>query len=564
MITIVTGTYNRRPYLERMASSVRASIPRGIPYDFVIVDGGSEDGTLEWCKTQADITLIEHGELRGAIKAFTDGGKAAKGEYVILANDDVEFIGDGILRALVHLELNPTCGAVAFADNRPAPGYNDGYKVQTQSAQDPSGTPVSVPYAQVGMFRRWLADTVGWWGADDPIMSKARTYGGDNYLSSRIWEIGYSVDAVRGATVNDLIVKDELRDVNYKHEAQPSPFYERYPYGPRLTPTTTLPNPQDTKLRVLYAPVYEKNNAEQQKNKRGLREALARYFIVYELDYVNDSFDLSEIVATFRPDVLFTQVHGSSGRITPALLAKVRGMSPRMLVLNWNGDVYEDALLGKAAMTYLEHVDLQLVVNANVLEEYEKRGVRAAYWQVAFEPVSEPLPIVPKHDVIFLANNYSKSRTQIGQMLRELPCDVGLYGTGWPNASGQTLYDFTTGAALYRNAKIAIGDNQYNGYGFVSNRMFEALANGAFMLHQRVDGMEHLLGLTDGVHYVAWDTPDDLREKVQYWLNASHQNKREKIAQTGQTFVRTFHSFDARVRELFLEIMPRLNERVTA
>ena len=54
--------------------------------------------------------------------------------------------------------------------------------------------------------------------------------------------------------------------------------------------------------------------------------------------------------------------------------------------------------------------------------------------------------------------------------------------------------------------------------GYVSNRIFEALAAGAFLLHQEVPGLDELLGLEDGVHYVAWTDFDDLHHKVQYWL----------------------------------------------
>src|SRR3990172_8201697 len=90
LISIVTGTYNRLKHLQSMVESVRLSVGVGIPYEIVVVDGGSKDGTLNWCRLQKDIVLIEHGELLGAVKAFNDGARAAKGTYVILANDDID------------------------------------------------------------------------------------------------------------------------------------------------------------------------------------------------------------------------------------------------------------------------------------------------------------------------------------------------------------------------------------------------------------------------------------------------------------------------------------------
>lgn len=180
LISLVTGTYNRLPHLKAMIDSARLAMPAG-DYEIVVVDGGSTDGTLDYCRAQPDVVLIEHGGLRGAIRAFTDGGNAARGSYTLLANDDVVFPKrEAILRAVRHLEENPTCGAVAFGDNRPQRGYNGtGYKVNNQAVRV-DGRLSQRPYAQVGLFRTALGKTVGWWGADDPCMSSAAagTYGG--------------------------------------------------------------------------------------------------------------------------------------------------------------------------------------------------------------------------------------------------------------------------------------------------------------------------------------------------------------------------------------------------
>ena len=119
------------------------------------------------------------------------------------------------------------------------------------------------------------------------------------------------------------------------------------------------------------------------------------------------------------------------------------------------------------------------------------------------------------------------------------------FGPSLPTASGVRL----VAAALYRRCKIAIGDNQYGDKGFVSNRLFEALANGAFLLHQTIPGLEELTGLVDGVHYVSWGDYDDLRAQARTYL--ADDAARRRIAAAGEAFVRAHHSFDARVQELF-------------
>src|SRR5262245_58888646 len=103
-----------------MISSARESIagPLGLTLEFSLTDGGSTDGTIEWCKSQPDIRLIEHGQLLGAVKAFNDGAFAAAGQYVILANDDIEFVSDSILKAWLYMQYNTDCGVGCFYQDR--------------------------------------------------------------------------------------------------------------------------------------------------------------------------------------------------------------------------------------------------------------------------------------------------------------------------------------------------------------------------------------------------------------------------------------------------------------
>ena len=56
-VSVVSGTYNRLSRLKAMVNSVRSSVGVGIPYEIVLVDGGSTDGTLEWARAQSDIAL---------------------------------------------------------------------------------------------------------------------------------------------------------------------------------------------------------------------------------------------------------------------------------------------------------------------------------------------------------------------------------------------------------------------------------------------------------------------------------------------------------------------------
>jgi glycosyltransferase involved in cell wall biosynthesis len=565
LLSVVTGSYNRLPLLQAMIASVRRYLHFGLSYEIIVVDGGSTDGTIAWCKAQSDVRLIEHGGLLGAIRAFSDGAYAARGEVVLLANDDVELIDYSLLAAIAYLQEHPTCGAVAFSDDRAAIGKPAGYHVQTMTVLNLENQPVSIPYAQVGLYRRWLGDLCGWWGAHDPTFT-SHTYGGDNYLTARIVEHGYTVDAVDGVRVKDIVANDGLREHNTRTElSRPSSYYQRFTTPPQMKAHPTVSNPEhESGLRILYLPIFEsKIYPHHRPMKRGLREALQRMGQVIEIDYLNEPYDLVEIVRAWQPNILFTQCQRDLKDLTAA-----RAAQPDMLVLNWNGDVYLDALVSPDTLSWLKaNVDVQLMVNGAALPVYAEHGIPAAYWQCAYEPVNGDVTIADEdaYEIVLMGSAYSEKRRELARLLCDLPHSVGLVGSGWvgelePHNAGNTTYQFELSNAIRRSAKIEVGDNQYEkDTGFVSNRIFDCLASGgALLLHQRVDRLEEFTGLKAGVHYVEWTDFDDLCKKISYYMAPKNEKKRARIVSEAYAYVCEHHSFDARLKQLFTEILPRV------
>ncbi|TXH48258.1 MAG: glycosyltransferase family 1 protein [Desulfurellales bacterium] len=142
---------------------------------------------------------------------------------------------------------------------------------------------------------------------------------------------------------------------------------------------------------------------------------------------------------------------------------------------------------------------------------------------------------------------------------------VGIYGENWeaidPTAR-RTTYDFAVNRALYKGCKIALGNNQFGDTrGFVSDRIFQVLAAGTFFLQQKISGLKELTGITPGVHFIEWDDLDDLRYKLIYWMDPAQDDMRQRIAERGRRFVETYHTYDARVRQLFDELLPLARRR---
>jgi spore maturation protein CgeB len=142
---------------------------------------------------------------------------------------------------------------------------------------------------------------------------------------------------------------------------------------------------------------------------------------------------------------------------------------------------------------------------------------------------------------------------------------VGIYGDHWTvPCYPSTLYDFRLGCKLYQNAKVALGDSEWkwDAKGFVSNRPFQAMAAGCcLMMQQWFDGCEDMLGLIDGKHLILWRDHDDLRAKLDYWLDEKQDSARAAISRAGQLEVLKHHSFEARVKQL-VDVLSTLPNRV--
>ena len=568
-ISIVSGTYNRLPSLQRMVESIRQSFIglHGLTYQVILVDGGSQDGSQAWCLEQSDILLIEHGSLLGAVKAFNDGAYAATGDYVILANDDIEFVGESILTAYIYMQIHPDCGIGCFYQNRNSRDWH----VEEMPCID-NGQQVHRPYGQVCIVPKWLGDYVGWWG------SYLHTYGGDNELSSKVYELGFKVSPVPEAKIADHEMDDDLRKINNitggkdpravrGHHPDSWAWGRRWKHmdmipqyvGPIIKHYPILDNPTPHKHRVVYLPIYEQGYPIQKEQKRGLREALAKVAVVTEYDYVTryaevgKSYMLVEIIELMdriQPTIFLSQLHNGS-QIDDTDIKALRRKDTKFV--NWNGDFWPDNLLSEEGIKLASSFDLQLTVNRDALDKYKAMGVMAEYWQIGYESDGIDCEANTYHDVVFLASGYSKARQNLVKNLRSIDgINFGLYGNGWPKewSSGQSMYDFKTACQSYRGAKISIGDSQWPDTGFVSNRVFQALAaGGSALAHQWFRDMDKL-GLIDGETCIIWKDFSELESKIRYYL--SHEKERKAIALVGEQLALTRHSFDVRVQELMV------------
>ena len=102
--------------------------------------------------------------------------------------------------------------------------------------------------------------------------------------------------------------------------------------------------------------------------------------------------------------------------------------------------------------------------------------------------------------------------------------------------------------------KIIITSNNY--WKSLSMRYTETLACGGFLLADKPDDLE-LVGLKDGEHLVIYKDLNDLKRKIEYYLDPKHEKEREQIAANGMEFVRKNHNCKVRVQQVIKFIKSR-------
>ena len=126
-ISVVLGTLNRLSYLQATVESIRNSVV-SLPLEIIVVDGGSNDGTLDWLTKQSDlITIIQHNitfingkKIRKKSWGYfmNLGFKVAQGQLICMISDDSVLHSDalenGLQTYLKALERGLNVGAVAF------------------------------------------------------------------------------------------------------------------------------------------------------------------------------------------------------------------------------------------------------------------------------------------------------------------------------------------------------------------------------------------------------------------------------------------------------------------
>lgn len=112
-ISIVFANWNTRDYLRECLHSVMEKTI-GLTYEFIVVDDGSTDGSVEMLRAEfPQVRVLVNEKNMGVAKTYNRGVALARGKYVQLLNTDMILINNAIGVLRDFLETHGGVGACA-------------------------------------------------------------------------------------------------------------------------------------------------------------------------------------------------------------------------------------------------------------------------------------------------------------------------------------------------------------------------------------------------------------------------------------------------------------------
>lgn len=175
LVSIIIPTWNGKQHLESCLPSLARQSYQ--PAEVIVVDNGSRDGTVAWLgQAWPAVRVVALAENRGFTGGVNAGIQAARGEFLVLLNNDTEAEPDWLAQLVATAQRHPDAGMVAsklklWDDRSRLHSAGDFYTVggrpgnrgvwEEDDGRWDAEEWIFGPCAGAALYRRELFDTVG-------------------------------------------------------------------------------------------------------------------------------------------------------------------------------------------------------------------------------------------------------------------------------------------------------------------------------------------------------------------------------------------------------------------
>lgn len=295
--------------------------------------------------------------------------------------------------------------------------------------------------------------------------------------------------------------------------------------------------------------------------KYGMQPGFEKHgWITDRLELINHSVDaLEKKIKAFNPDFLFTEGGVDTKSFIFPVLDNLK--TPHIY---W---AVEDPVANNTlAMEWAKRSVLTLTPATECVENYQKNNYKAICIPFAIDPdYYHGYPVDPHFstlDAIHIGNNYnvfSERLNAYGYILQpfiDQKKAFEVYGFDWrhpkhafhlPDEYDKGYLSHEQSVIAYSNVKINLGVHSITkSRTMQSMRTFEILGCGGFFLTQKTVAIDCMF--QNHVHLVSSSSYEETIELMNFYL--SHPDERKKIAENGQRFVYSNHTYAQRVEEI--------------
>lgn len=137
LVSVIVVTHDDEELVPRFLGALRET--RYEPFEILVVDNASTDGTLALLNAAEDVTVVPQKVGRGPGVAGNRGAEAARGELLVHMNSDVFVTPDWLTLMVEHIQQRPDVGILSATTLYP--GQTEPEKMSPMALQEVAAVP---------------------------------------------------------------------------------------------------------------------------------------------------------------------------------------------------------------------------------------------------------------------------------------------------------------------------------------------------------------------------------------------------------------------------------------